>query len=125
MSQSDDGFFSPAKDADVSRGVKNLVVVGLWLFPIGILAGVGIAVLVGLPVVVVRTAFTVDASALGGALAGADLSTPAVVVAIGIGGLYLVLARETFGAKDVEGAQEQISDAAEEAPIPDGGDEEK
>ena len=109
------------EDREVVRGVKNLVVLGLWLPVLFILNGIGLAVLVGLPVLAVRTALTADAETLetaGGAVSG-DLVLAAL--AIGVGFIYLTLIRATFGDERTDASVDTLREVADDTPLPDGG----
>jgi len=104
-------LWDEARDMDVRGRVRSFVVVALWLPVIIILFGVSVA----------TTAFLVR-YALFGALP--DLSAaaggavdPSLVALGGLGALaflYLVLARVTFGGKQVEAAQDQFEQVADE-----------
>jgi hypothetical protein len=101
-----DQLTQKAHDSDVSVGVKNVVVLLLWVPPILILWGVGFA-LFGVGVRVALYGSLPNLAAIGMPV---DPTLAGLAVVGGIGYLYLMLANETFGEETVEAATEQAQD---------------
>lgn len=95
---------------DIHPVVVNLVVFLLWLPPIMVLLGIGIAIL-GVGVNLAMSGQVPDLSAVAGAV-DSELAVVAVVVAIGA--IYWVLVNFTFGEDTVDATQDQIEQAADE-----------
>lgn len=102
-------LLSRSRDSSVIVGVKNFVVVMLWLPVLFILWGLGI----GAAVLAVRTGLNLNVTQFASFNPSVDPTTGllgAAAILGAIGFLYLVLMNVTFGISTVEKTQDQAED---------------
>jgi hypothetical protein len=107
-----------SKDSSVLVGVKNTVVLLLWIPVIALMWGLGIGAGVGIGFFLYRFGRYGDLSMVSSALSGIDTTGSIMIVGAvlgGIGFLYLVLTNVTLGRENVNESIEQSDEIADNA----------
>lgn len=102
-------LLSRSRDSSVIVGVKNFVVVTLWLPVLFILWGISL----GAAILAIRAGLRLETSQLSGVAPQLDPTSTLLLLAgvVGaIGFLYLVLMNVTFGISTVETSKDQAKD---------------